>query len=260
MPYADVNGQSLYYEDSGGNGPSVIFSHGFLMDREMFAPQVELLARDFRCITWDQRGFGKTGGIPAPFTYWDSARDCLGLLSHLAIEQTALIGMSQGGFLSLRAALLAPQRVKALALIDTRSGVDSQETITAFQNIKAEWLANGPKNVQDGLAGFLLGSSYDPKPWFAKWAQMPKEAIVPTIDVLIGRDDVTARLNEITCPVLVFHGDADVAIAPEHGYALYKALSNSTGFVSVLGAGHTANLTHPEHVNGPLAEFLHTYA
>jgi pimeloyl-ACP methyl ester carboxylesterase len=260
MSYADVNGQSLYYEDSGGTGPAVIFSHGFLMDHEMFAPQIEALAGSFRCITWDQRGFGKTGGIPKPFTYWDSARDCLGILSHLGIEQATLVGMSQGGFLSLRAALLASRSVKALALIDTRSGTDSQETKAAFHNIRTEWLANGPANVQEGLAGFLLGSSYDPKPWFEKWAKMPKEAIAPTIDVLLDRDDITDRLNEITCPVLIFHGDADVAIAPEHGYALHTALTNSAGFVSVPGAGHTANLTHPEHVNGPLAEFLHKYA
>jgi 3-oxoadipate enol-lactonase len=39
MPFADVNGQRIRFDDSGGDGPAVIFSHGFLMDREMFAPQ-----------------------------------------------------------------------------------------------------------------------------------------------------------------------------------------------------------------------------
>ena len=39
MPYADVNGQKLYYEDTGGAGPAVIFSHGLLMDQTMFAPR-----------------------------------------------------------------------------------------------------------------------------------------------------------------------------------------------------------------------------
>jgi alpha/beta hydrolase family protein len=58
--YADVNGQRLYYEDSGGDGPAVVLSHGFLMDHEMFAPQVTALAPEFRVITWDQRGFGDT--------------------------------------------------------------------------------------------------------------------------------------------------------------------------------------------------------
>ena len=108
MPYAEVNGQRLRYEDTGGDGPPVIFSHGFLMDHEMFAPQAAALAPEFRVIAWDERGFGETEFDGKPFTYWDSARDCFGLLDHLGIEQAVLGGMSQGGFLSMRAALLEP--------------------------------------------------------------------------------------------------------------------------------------------------------
>src|SRR5581483_12488544 len=111
MPFAEVNGQRIRYDDTGTDGAPIIFSHGFLMDREMFAPQVEALAGEFRVISWDERGFGKTEFDGKPFTYWDSAKDCLGLLTHLGIEQAVLAGMSQGGFLSLRAALLAPERV-----------------------------------------------------------------------------------------------------------------------------------------------------
>ena len=55
MPFADVNGQHLYFEDSAGDGPAVVFSHGFLMDHDMFAPQVSALAPEYRCITWDER-------------------------------------------------------------------------------------------------------------------------------------------------------------------------------------------------------------
>ncbi len=72
MPFADVNGQHIYFADSGGGAPAVVFSHGFLMDHEMFAPQVEELSAEFRCITWDERGFGQTPAT-APFTYYDSA-------------------------------------------------------------------------------------------------------------------------------------------------------------------------------------------
>ena len=82
MPFADVNGQHLYFEDHGGSGPPVIFSHGFLMDHEMFAPQVSGLSDTFRCITWDERGFGQTPAT-SPFTYYDSAADCLAILDHL---------------------------------------------------------------------------------------------------------------------------------------------------------------------------------
>ena len=77
MPYAEVNGQRLRYEDTGGDGPPMIFSHGFLMDREMFAPQAAALAPEFRVIAWDERGFGETEFDGQPFTYWDSARRLL---------------------------------------------------------------------------------------------------------------------------------------------------------------------------------------
>lgn len=86
MAFAEVNGQRIRFDDSGGDGSPVILSHGFLMDREMFAPQVDALAPAFRVITWDERGFGETQFDGQPFTYWDSARDCLGLLDYLVVR------------------------------------------------------------------------------------------------------------------------------------------------------------------------------
>ena len=53
MPFAPVNGQNIYYEDTGGRGPVIVFSHGLLMDRSMFDPQIEALQGQFRCISWD---------------------------------------------------------------------------------------------------------------------------------------------------------------------------------------------------------------
>jgi pimeloyl-ACP methyl ester carboxylesterase len=60
MPVADVNGVEINYTDSGGQGPVVVFSHGFLMDQTMFDRQVAVLAPDYRVIGWDQRGHGGT--------------------------------------------------------------------------------------------------------------------------------------------------------------------------------------------------------
>src|ERR1700683_4174778 len=105
MPFVEINGQNIRFDDSGGEGPPVILSHGFLMDREMFASQVNALAREFRVITWEERGFGETEYDGEPFTYWDSARDALGLLDHLGIEAAALGGVGRGGFLAVRGGL-----------------------------------------------------------------------------------------------------------------------------------------------------------
>ena len=45
MPYAAVNGQRIWFEDTGGEGPVIILGHGFLMDRSMFDHQVVGFAR-----------------------------------------------------------------------------------------------------------------------------------------------------------------------------------------------------------------------
>src|SRR5205809_7354217 len=140
MPFADVNGQHLYFEDSGGPGPAIIFSHGFLMDHEMFAPQVAALSGEFRCIAWDERGFGATPAT-GPFTFWDSADDALALLAHLGVERAFFVGMSQGGFLSLRAALRAPNRVRGLALIDSQAGPEPPEAIPLYEAMTDEGVA-----------------------------------------------------------------------------------------------------------------------
>jgi pimeloyl-ACP methyl ester carboxylesterase len=255
MPVAEINGQRIYYEDSGGSGAPVIFSHGFLMDHEMFVPQVKALSDEFRCITWDERGFGSTP-VTSPFDFYDSAADCLGVLDHLGIERATLAGMSQGGFLSLRAALAAPDRVKSLVLIDTQAGVEDPATLAAYNALRDEWLANGPGNVQDSIAGLILGGEIDPTPWFAKWAVLPREGFALTFQCLSERDDITDRLSEVTCPAVIFHGDGDQAIGMDRAEALRDGLADCEQFVVVKGAAHAGNLSHPDQVNGPLLEFL----
>ena len=257
MPSARINGLDLYFEDTGGGGPALLFSHGFLMDTEMWAPQIAALRSRYRCIAWDERGFGRTGPVDQPFSYWDSARDALGLLRHLNVATATWIGLSQGGFLSMRAALLEPARVKALVLISTRAGLDTAETVGNFKQLRAEWSANGATNVKEMLGGILIGNERaEPAPWFAKWAAMSNEALAYPIDALTGRDDLTPRLSELRCPSIVIHGDADIAIDVAHGEALAKGLPNCRNFVRVPGAGHAPNLTHPDIVNPPLIEFL----
>jgi 3-oxoadipate enol-lactonase len=259
MPFADVNGQHVYYEDTGGDGPPVIFSHGFLMDHEMFAPQVAALSDAFRCIVWDERGFGQTPAT-APFTYYDSAADCLAVLDHLGLERAVLAGMSQGGFLALRAALAAPERVQALVLIDTQAGIEDAATIPLYQAMHDDWVANGPGNFQDAIAGLIFGGGYDAAPWIAKWNEAPPENLTLPFRCLVERDDITPRLGEILCPAIIFHGDEDQSIAMERAEILRDGLKGSEQLIVVKGAGHASNLSHPDQVNGPLREFLNAHA
>ena len=258
MAFADVNGQHLYFEDSGGEGPVVVFSHGFLMDHEMFAPQVAALAGRLRIITVDARGHGQTSADGA-FDYWDLARDVLALMDHLDIAAATLAGMSQGGFVGLRASLLAPHRVRALVLIDSQAGLENEASVPVYEAMHEEWLANGPAAVQEVVATIILGTDLDPTPWFTKWAAIPHENFTAPFRCLMDRDDLTPRLGEIAQPAIIFHGDHDEAIPMERAEILCAGLPACRGIVVVEGAGHAANLSHPDQVNDPLAEFVEQY-
>ena len=72
---------------------------------------------------------------------------------------------------------------------------------------------------------------------------------------LLGRDDITDRLKEITCPALVVRGEADVAIDAQRAASLAEGLVGSTGVVTVPG-GHSANMTDPAAVNAAIVSFL----
>ena len=234
MPFAHVNGQKLYYEDTGGEGPVIVFSHGLLMDGSMFAPQVEALRSTWRCITWDERGHGQTAD-PArcdPFTYYDSANDLAALLAHLGVQQAVLAGMSQGGYLSLRCALTHPDLVRALVLLNTQALPEQPEKMAGHEVLMKNWLENG---LSDEIAGvvahIILGDGWAGAPqWQAKW-------------------------RGFTVPALVVHGALDHAIDLTRAQAMHDALPRAQ-MVVVPGGGHASNLTHPEPVNAALKVFL----
>jgi pimeloyl-ACP methyl ester carboxylesterase len=258
MPIAEVNGQRLYYEDTGGPGEPVIFSHGLFMDHEMFAPQVAALRDRYRCITWDERGHaGSASDALAPFTYYDSADDLAALLAHLGISKAVLAGMSQGGFLSLRCALTHPWMVRALVLIDTQAGVEDPERLKGHMQLAQTWTEHGLSDPLAGIIeGIILGQDWPgAEAWKAKWRQIKPVNMLGCMNTLATRDDVTPRLGEIKVPALVIHGDADAAIELALGEALAAGLEGGR-LVVVPGAGHAANLTHPEVVNPAIAAFL----
>jgi pimeloyl-ACP methyl ester carboxylesterase len=258
MAFADVNGQRLYFEDSGGAGPVIVFSHGFAMDHEMFVPQVEALRDGWRCITWDERAHGATETTPEPFTYWDSASDLLGLLDHVGVEKAVFAGMSQGGYLSLRAAVTAPERVRALVLIDTQAAVEDRQKVSGYDQLIDLWTGpeGPPQEVLDIVAAVILGAGWEGTPeWQAKWRKIPAQSIRQAYETLTSReDDVAHRLSELSVPTLVIHGDQDAAIDVPSAEALAQALNGE--IVLVPGGGHAANLTHPVESNAALLRFL----
>src|SRR3954469_23998469 len=206
MPKITRDGVDISYNDTGGDGPVVVFSHGILMDATMFDAQVAEFASAYRCIAWDQRGHGETGLVTNPFTYWDSAHDLIAILDDAGVDNAVLVGMSQGGFLSLRVALLAPARVRALVFIDSQAGVEAAEAAPLYRSMAENWTANGyDEEVARFVADLILGPTVDATPWLEKWQALPKEQVLQPVYTLVGRDDLTERLGEIDHPALVIH-------------------------------------------------------
>ncbi len=178
MEFASVDGTKIAYDDSGGDGPVVLLAHGLLMDRTMFAPQVEALRDGFRVVTWDARGFGETLYDGRPFTFWDLAADGLGLLDALGVGEAVVGGMSQGGFVSLRMALLAPERVRALILLDTQAGTEDPDVVPLYRQMIDAWSSNGLSDeLAEVIASIIVGEPELSKVWIAKWKARPRESI-----------------------------------------------------------------------------------
>jgi pimeloyl-ACP methyl ester carboxylesterase len=262
MPIAEVKGRRVAYQDTGGGGPAVVLSHGLLMDREMFAPQVEALRGDFRCVSWDQRGHGDSDAATEPFTYWDSADDLLALAAHLGVERAFLVGMSQGGFVSLRVALERPDFVLGLGLIDTQAGVEDPDQVEANKTMGHVWKEHGLNDdLAEIIAAIIMSPGYPGNPeWIAKWKRMPIEHIDMPLTPLHNREDIHDRLGEISAPAIVIHGEVDAAITVEQAQRLAGGLPKCEGLVVVPGAGHASNLSHPEPVNAALGDFLRRHS
>jgi pimeloyl-ACP methyl ester carboxylesterase len=177
-------------------------------------------------------------------------------MDHLGIDRAVIGGMSQGGFLSMRAALLAPERVRALILLDTAAAVDSPEKHAGNSGMVDMWLSVGPVDeLAQAVATIIIDDPAENPKWIAKWQATPKEQLAEPARCLLGRDDISDRLGEIACPALVVHGVDDTALPMEDAEAMAAALPGCGGVVKVGGA-HAANLTNPEPVNAAILDFL----
>ena len=106
---------SLYYEASGEGSP-VVLLHGASLDLHMWDKQTDTLAKRFRVIRYDLRGYGESS--PATGTFSD-VDDLEKLLDHLGHRKASLVGLSQGSGVALNFTLAHPERVDRLVLVSS---------------------------------------------------------------------------------------------------------------------------------------------
>ena len=165
--------------------------------------------------------------------------------------------MSQGGFLSLRVALTAPERVRALILLDTGAGA-RRARHARRQPGHGRHVAGRRPGRRSGQRSRHASSSTTPTRTRSGWpsGRRARRSRSPSRRAACSPATTSApRLGEITCPALVVHGTDDTAITMEHAEAMAAALVGCGGVVKVGGA-HAANLTNPEPVNAAILDFL----
>ena len=106
----------LLEHDVAGEGDAVVLIHSTVCNRRMWDPQWDELAKRFRAVRCDLRGFGETPLPPGPFS---NAEDVLALVDQLGLERVALVGASGGGRVALDVISLRPALVSRLALLST---------------------------------------------------------------------------------------------------------------------------------------------
>ena len=264
MPHANVNKQHIYYEDVG-SGPPIVLGHSFLCTGEMWRGQVGVLARNYRVINPDFRGHGRSGPADLPFSVYDAVGDVIGLLDHLGIERATWCGLSVGGMVALRAALVAPERVNALAVFDSDAGTEP-----AFRNLKYQLMGfgvrlTGPRPFLSEICRLMFGSTTraeNPRlveEWREIFADVHVPSILNALGLLTSRDSVQSRLHEIGAPSLVAVGEEDQAQPPAVSRRIHEGLSDSE-YAVIPRAGHLSALEQPEKVNEILGAFLDRHA
>jgi pimeloyl-ACP methyl ester carboxylesterase len=118
------------------------------------------------------------------------------------------------------------------------------------------WAEDGPQEHFVQATVRMIVSPAPAEKWVAKWQSWEKANVIPMFDALLEREDITDRLAEIACPVVVVHGTEDPSIPMEKADALCAGLPGCRAVVRIDGGGHAANLSHPTEVNAALRSFL----
>jgi pimeloyl-ACP methyl ester carboxylesterase len=167
------------------------------------------------------------------------------------------VGHSQGGFVSLEAALATPERVAGLILVDTAPGRPPAEAEAQLREMADLWCGAGPVGpIAQGLAELQMGAIPETAGWIARWQSRPPAAWRdPWTTVIDGHRGVRDSLGEITCPALVVRGALDEGFeAGAREFA--EGLPGHLGTVEIAGAYHAPPLTHPGEVADSVHRFL----
>lgn len=247
-----------------GSGFPVLLGHSYLFDKSMWSPQIESLARHFRVIATDLWGHGDSPALPDTVkSMADIAEDHLALMESLDINKFAVVGLSVGGMWGAELAALAPQRVKALMLIDTFVGAESAEAWQKYAQMLEAIAHTG--NITSPLLEYIVAQFYsehaDPADvdrltsyLVSLSAEQLRASIIPLGKMIFGRPDRLSVLDAVECPLHIATGTLDLPRPPAEG----RLMAERAGceFTLIPQAAHISNRENPAFVSQMIVDFL----
>ncbi len=250
MPKAPINGIELYYE-SHGSGPAIVFAHGRGGNHMSWWQQVARFSGEFRCVTFDHRGWGQSIAPYGSPLRENFASDIIALVDYLEIEETFLVAQSMGGISCLEFALARPDQTLGLVLGATTGGVVSHGLLSELDK------ANPPEGVARSLAAdfiarepsltFLYQQIQDLNP------ERGEDGVISGFRREDGRQE--ADFFGWQTPTLLIAGDQDAVFPPGVMYEAQKIIPGSRLEV-VAGTAHSTHFEKAHEFNALLSAFL----
>jgi pimeloyl-ACP methyl ester carboxylesterase len=232
------------------------------MDRSIWAGQAESLARHYRLITPDLRGFGRSSVTQGKVTVAQWADDLAGMLDALQIaEPIVLGGLSMGGYVAFRFFEAHRSRLAGLILCDTKAVADTPQAAAGRRETAERLEREGTSFLADTMLPRLLApATLDGRPEVVDGLRRIILAGNPvgyaaTSRGLAERPNFTPLLPRIDCPTLLIVGRQDAISTVAEMSAMARAIP-AARIVEIEGAGHVTPLEKPAEVTAALEEFL----
>ncbi|HST54270.1 MAG TPA: alpha/beta hydrolase [Solirubrobacteraceae bacterium] len=253
MATQTVNGALLHYEERG-SGPPLLLVHGTGAYAGLWSPVLDELARTYRVIAYDRRGFARSASAPRGGLA-EHARDAAALLDALGAAPATVVGWSGGGVFALDLAALFPGRVAALVLAEPAAHLTTHPTRGALamaarsgfhRRVRRDPAAAALAMYQWAGGYKTGGNAFDtlPQQWREQMlAHAP--ATLREMDQMIRPYPTRAAIRSITCPVTVIEGDlSDPAFVSANEFV--TSLLPQARIVSLPGAAHMLHIDQPE--------------
>ncbi len=253
---------SLAFDLAGdGAGELVLFMHGIGGNRSNWRRQLPALAERFSCVAWDARGYGDSDDYEGPLAFDDFVADVLRVLDHFGVTRGHLLGLSMGGRIAMRTALLHPDRVATLTLVDTHEGFAafSAEQRQAFVDSRRAPLLAGkePADIAEPVARSLIGphaSAEHFEELRRSIAALHKDSYIKSLEATVAQIDL-GDITAIRAPTHFIVGADDPLTPPAMHHEMAARLGGAP--VSVLPrAGHLSNIENARAFNRAALDWL----